>query len=341
MSRVREYLKRFEQYKQWWRRNKAQVKKEEEAQNAIQRQINPDLLVQKIPSFDINTYKNFSDLATKLENIYDFIKHYGYSTENKEAKKEAESLKADTKHSRVLFNNENYTFVDTLSHKANCAWGINTKWCTTEKNSYMWDNYTNIGDLYILLDKKNNARYQFHVATGQYMDETDSPLLSKQLTDLFSGMPKELKMKIKEMANEGSKTIDTIQMVYDDVVNEKENLEKERDDMANDQYKLKNELKELEEKLEKMTEEYDEMDDDEKDDSNMDAEIQNLRDEIKEKESEVFDGQKDLERIDDEISNLEDGEFEYEGEMYDPDQIDFSKLKLRTFMNALNLSAEE
>jgi len=94
MSRVREYLKRFEQYKQWWRRNKAQVKKEEEPQNAIQRQINPDLLVQKIPSFDINTYKNFSDLATKLENIYDFIKHYGYSTENKEAKKEAGRHKA-------------------------------------------------------------------------------------------------------------------------------------------------------------------------------------------------------------------------------------------------------
>ena len=335
-------LKKFEQYKQWWRRNKAQVQKEEEAENAIQRQINPDLLVQKMPSFDINAYKNFSELAMNLETIYDFIKHYGYSTENKEAKKEAEKLKTDPKHSRVLFNNEDYTLVEPLSHKSNCAWGVNTKWCTTERDSYHHDRYQNLSPLYVLLDKKNNKRYQFNVATGQYANELDHMMSSQELHELLSKLPNELKMKLKEMAEEGSKCIDSIASAHDDQLEDVDNLQSQLDKIDEDidekeieKEKLEDEIKELEYQLENTDEE----EEDERD--QIEQELMDKKSYLDDIETELDRLQKHRDIIDDEKTDAERGEFQYNDNEYDPQEIDMDKRELKKFVKALDLTPEQ
>lgn len=341
LSATGENLKRFERYKQWWRRNKAQVQKEEEAQNAIQRQINPDLPIKPLPSFDINTYKTFMELAMSLEKIYDVIKHYGYDETSKEMKKEAEAIKKDTKHSHVMYEDHDFAFVDTLSHKSNCAWGINTKWCTTSKDDYMFEHYRNLDGLYILLDKKNNARYQFHFPTGQYMDELDQDIPPQKLKEIFKRIPETLREVIIKVAVAGSRALDNIQMVFDDVENEASDLENEKQELGNQIEDLENEIKELQDKHEKLKDEYEEMDEDDKDESNIDAEISDLEAEIKEKKSKLDNVQRDFDKIDDRITDLRDGEFEYEGRMYDPNEIDFGKHRLKQFLKALNASPQE
>jgi len=49
------------------------------------------------------------------------------------------------------------------SHEASCELGSGTKWCTTGKDSYWHDSYSERGDLIIYNEKPGNAKYQLHV----------------------------------------------------------------------------------------------------------------------------------------------------------------------------------
>jgi len=116
---------------------------------------------------DINQIKSFDDLYEKLRLLNHLI----------EEEEEKESLKAAEKDVEKLYNSSNYLVLTPKTVEASCAYGRNTRWCTASTGSYNYFNqYNRQGPLYIIIDKKNNRKYQFHFQSNQFMDENDHPL---------------------------------------------------------------------------------------------------------------------------------------------------------------------
>lgn len=142
----------------------------------------------KLPEKDINKYKHISDLETHLE------PHLGTEVvSNKQQKKLIKHEGADELH-----NDSELSVHKIKTKEAACHYGAGTKWCTAAKNNNMFDRYNDDGPLYVVHDKKNNRKYQFHFETRQFMDEQDRPVdLSKLTKDVPS-----LK-KVNEFRNKG------------------------------------------------------------------------------------------------------------------------------------------
>lgn len=116
---------------------------------------------------DINQIKGFDDLYEKLRLLNHLI----------EEEEEKESLKAAEKEVDKLYDSSNYLILTPKTVEASCAYGRNTRWCTASTGSYNYfDRYNRQGPLYIIIDKKNNRKYQFHFQSNQFMDENDHPL---------------------------------------------------------------------------------------------------------------------------------------------------------------------
>lgn len=57
-----------------------------------------------------------------------------------------------------------------------CSYGRKTSWCTASKKESAFDNYNQMGPLYIFIPKNPDhpgEKYQFHAETDSYMDEND------------------------------------------------------------------------------------------------------------------------------------------------------------------------
>ena len=78
------------------------------------------------------------------------------------------------------------------SHEASRRGGEGTHWCTASENPYYYNMYSKQGSLYINLRKYDNAKFQFHFETRQFMDSNDSPIrlntvgLSTGITEFYS-----------------------------------------------------------------------------------------------------------------------------------------------------------
>ena len=78
------------------------------------------------------------------------------------------------------------------SHEASRRGGEGTHWCTASGNPYYYNMYSKQGSLYINLRKSDNAKFQFHFETMQFMDSNDSPVrlstigLSDGITEFYS-----------------------------------------------------------------------------------------------------------------------------------------------------------
>ena len=74
-------------------------------------------------------------------------------------------------------NSQQYRILIPLTEEASCYFGMNTEWCTAATNSHNYFNsYNKDGRLYIILEKKTNTRWQYHIQSGSFMDENDSPI---------------------------------------------------------------------------------------------------------------------------------------------------------------------
>ena len=114
---------------------------------------------------DLNKYQS-------LTMLYDAIEPYQEETSARAADR---ALDAEMhKQAKVVFNDADYKIVIPLTQAASCHFGTNTQWCTAATNSWnAFEHYNKDGPLYVILDKKNNRRWQYHPATGQFMDERD------------------------------------------------------------------------------------------------------------------------------------------------------------------------
>lgn len=87
----------------------------------------------------------------------------------------------------IMLDSKSCKIVIPNNEEAASYFGRNTKWCTSASNGNMFSSYARNGPLYIVLDKKNNRRWQFHFETNQFMDERDYSIRS------LKGFPEEAK----------------------------------------------------------------------------------------------------------------------------------------------------
>jgi len=142
----------------------------------------------KLQHADIYNSKHYNDLT----DVEAAVKpHIGTASSNKEAKRIIKHEGADEIH-----NDKDLAVHKLKTKEAACHYGANTKWCTAAKHDNMFDQYHKKGPLYVIHDKKENQKYQFHFETEQFMDHEDKPVRIGDLTDKMPGLT-----KIKEFQN--------------------------------------------------------------------------------------------------------------------------------------------
>jgi hypothetical protein len=91
----------------------------------------------------------------------------------------AEDKTADKGKATTVFENGAVRIIVPHDETSACYYGQGTRWCTAARANNMYDNYARDGDLYIMLPKQpkyDGEKYQLHFASGQFMDEGDSPI---------------------------------------------------------------------------------------------------------------------------------------------------------------------
>ena len=138
---------------------------------------------------DIFQYKSIASMLTVVSPYRDtqIISKSEYERQKKE--REAEKL----------YEDEQFLVINPKSKWAAATYGKDTKWCTAT-NKYTTDyyeQYTLKGKLYIIIDKKNDKKYQFHFETNTYCNAEDDKIaynslnsmkklkLSKELIEFF------------------------------------------------------------------------------------------------------------------------------------------------------------
>lgn len=61
-----------------------------------------------------------------------------------------------------VFEDSNWLIVHVKTEEASCYYGANTKWCTAGETNNMFNNYNQKGPLIIIIDKKENQKYQLN-----------------------------------------------------------------------------------------------------------------------------------------------------------------------------------
>lgn len=130
--------------------------------------------VKRLPGFqaDINRYRNLSELMAAMEPHVEQARELS----KRQVDKAHDAKMHQPEHAIVHLDNEHVKIVELKTYEASKHFGRNTKWCTSGEYDDGEDNfdwYTSRGPLYVILDKKNNRRWQFHAITAQLMDERD------------------------------------------------------------------------------------------------------------------------------------------------------------------------
>lgn len=125
----------------------------------------------KVQYADINIFKTHRELERFLDSVD--IKD---KVSNTQADKQLEAKFIAERDAIVVHDDSSLKIVIPKSLEASQYFGKNTRWCTAAKTNNMFHSYDERGDLYIILDKKNNRRWQLHFEERQFMDEGDNPI---------------------------------------------------------------------------------------------------------------------------------------------------------------------
>lgn len=128
---------------------------------------------------DINFYKTIEDLENILSDT---------AVSNSQKKKTISKTDITDENNATLVADENgYQIWIPHTYAASCKLGRGTSWCTaTTSNDYYYNSYTEDGDLYIIIDKKNTSnKWQIHLSTNSFMDSEDNEVSS--VDDIPSG----------------------------------------------------------------------------------------------------------------------------------------------------------
>lgn len=126
-----------------------------------------DLNRRRLGGADLNRIKSLPDL-------YDLIKDYLNSPDSivksdAEIEREIKATEAER-----LYEDDEWIIIHPLTQNAAVIYGRGTQWCTAATTSYNYfESYNSRGPLHILISKKTGRKYQFHLASHTYCDETD------------------------------------------------------------------------------------------------------------------------------------------------------------------------
>lgn len=117
---------------------------------------------------DILNIKSLHDLESIT---YHYETKKSKNVEIKELKEGAEKV----------FEDSNWLAIQVKTKEASCYYGANTKWCTAAETNNQFSIYNAIGPLIIIIDKKENKKYQLNLANdnnrkNSLMDELDDPI---------------------------------------------------------------------------------------------------------------------------------------------------------------------
>lgn len=170
---------------------------------------------------DINQYDGLKELELELK------KH-----ENK-IRRQVQAIEG----ANVVYEDDKYTIVTPLTHKASCYYGAGTKWCTSSEQSQThFNNYNSDGKLFYILDKTLPSSNPFYkVALLQkydgeqtFYDAPDQPFTKGWIL----GTPELEKLMLAVDSYMQDNHSDMIKIYSDKAAREKERerLERERQD---------------------------------------------------------------------------------------------------------------
>lgn len=77
--------------------------------------------------------------------------------------------KAEMKGAEMVYCDADWAIVIPKTFEASCFYGQHTKWCTTERlDPSYFNNYSQEGPLYILIDRHSSHKYQLYFVKGKY-----------------------------------------------------------------------------------------------------------------------------------------------------------------------------
>ena len=117
---------------------------------------------------DIGSYKSCKSLEDTLSQV----------KVQKTKRQELRGLQNKIRNASIeedkIYEDDEWEIYTPSTYENSCKLGQGTKWCTaSNSNDYYFNNYIRKGKLYILINKKDNAKYQFHFESKQFMDKGD------------------------------------------------------------------------------------------------------------------------------------------------------------------------
>lgn len=128
-----------------------------------------DKVKNQLEKKDINQYQNGIDL-------YNAVKDYINGDKSSMSKSEQIRM-LKNEQAKKAYEDEKWIVIMPKTEEAAKYYGKGTRWCTAAENNSMFNTYYKDGPLYILINKKNGQKYQFHLESDQFKDEQDSEIM--------------------------------------------------------------------------------------------------------------------------------------------------------------------
>lgn len=134
------------------------------------------------PERDINRFKTFNRLEDYVDNIMAGDQIPNPETDDKLLNRSDVEL---------IYNGPLGTVTIPRSHKASCALGSGTKWCTTGRDDMFYNSYSERGDLIIYNEKPGNNKYQIHATLNniEARDARDRTVTSDKFKEFTTSHP--------------------------------------------------------------------------------------------------------------------------------------------------------
>jgi hypothetical protein len=128
-------------------------------------------LIKEVKRFDsLLPYHKNKDIYSSDYIYFSYLVRINDSSENI---KDEKTFNRD-EHANVIFEDDDYLFLEPKTHKGSLKYGSNTKWCTASKSSpQTFTNYIKKSCLMYLIDKKNSKGNMSKVA---FYNEGGNPL---------------------------------------------------------------------------------------------------------------------------------------------------------------------
>jgi hypothetical protein len=117
-------------------------------------------------------YRDINKLKS-LDDLYDIVTDFEGKEDVIPVSKTQQIKKIKEEVNKVYDDGDWIVLVPT-TERAACIVGKGTKWCTSADENNMFEDYYNEGNLYIIIDKNNNKKYQLHIEKKEFKDETNN-----------------------------------------------------------------------------------------------------------------------------------------------------------------------